>query len=183
MINKPWEYCDLWNNESQFLTWVRGQLRQIWKDYPVRIEFKDSKCVTVTDAMREKYGLHRQTRKAAECVFCKEWFAKSKLEVDHIVGESELTSISHIDSYLDHLMCTPDNMQLTCKPCHKIKTYAERYDMTYEDARLEKHVIAWLKENDTATQCEILTSAGFSDDEIKNAGTRRKAARKLLTPS
>jgi hypothetical protein len=181
MKNKPWEFCDLWDNESQFLGWLRGQLRQIWSDYPVRTTFKSGACKPVNDAMRIKYGLHKQTKNAGQCVFCAQWFPMSKLEVDHIIGEGTMTSIDHVDSYLDHLMCKPDNMQLTCKPCHKIKTYAERYDLDFEDARLEKAVIEWLKQP-LHNQKEILVLAGFSDDEIKNAGGRRKAARKLLTP-
>lgn len=183
MLNKPWEYSDLWDNESQFLEWLRGQLRQIWKDYPVRTTFKDSMCLPVNDKMREAYGLHARTQKAAQCVFCKSWFAKSKLEVDHIIGESSMTSVLEIISYLDHLMCSPDNMQLTCKPCHKIKTYAERFGMSFEDARLEKNVIAWLKENDAETQKAILTAAGFEDDQMNNAKVRRDSARELLKPS
>lgn len=182
MQNKPWEYCDLWDTKAQFLEWLRGQLRNIWQDYPVRTTFKEDACVPVTEKMREVYGLHRQTKKAAQCVFCLNWFPKSKLEVDHIIGESKLTEVEDIVTYLDHLMCSPKNMQLTCKPCHKIKTYAERYDMTFEDARLEKQVIKWLADHTTAEQKELLTLAGFPDDQINNAGNRRKAARELLRP-
>ena len=180
MKNRPWEYSDFFATEAEFLGWLRGQLRQIWSDYPIRVEFKNDKCVRVDQALRDKYNLSKQTKYAAECVFCHNWFPKSKLEVDHIIGESSLTSIEHTESYLDHLMCPPTNMQLTCKPCHKIKTYAERYDMSFEDARTEKSVIAWLKEHTTAEQIDLLTMAGFEDDEMKNAGARRKSARKLL---
>ena len=151
-------------------------------DYPVRTEFKESRCVPVDDDMREKYGLHKRTQKAAQCVHCMNWFPKSKVEVDHIIGESSLKTVDDIITYLDHLMCDPENMQLSCKPCHKIKTYAERYDMTFEQARLEKAVIQWLKDHNTSEQKELLIAAGFPDEEINNAGNRRIAARKLLTP-
>lgn len=180
MKNKPWEYSDFWASESEFLGWLRGQLRQIWMDYPIRIEFKNNQCVRVNTAMRQRYGLSGNTKYAAACVFCNDWFPKSKLEVDHILGESSLRSIEDVQSYLDHMMCPESNMQLTCKPCHRVKTYAERYNMTFEEARLEKQVIEWLKQS-TADQKKILTLAGFSDDEMNNAGNRRKSARKLLT--
>lgn len=182
MINKPWEYSDFWNNESEYLTWLRGQLRQIWSDYPVRVEFKEAQCVKVTPEMRERYGLHRQTKKAAQCVFCENWFAKSKLEVDHKVGESSLKSVLEVVSYLDHLQCSTDNMQLACKPCHKIKTYAERYSLSFEDARLEKEVILWLKQP-IKEQVELLEMAGYNHEEISNAKKRRIAARELLRPA
>ena len=180
MENKPWEYSDFFANESEFLAWLRGQMRQAWSNYPVRIEFKNDMCVSVTPEMREAYGLSKQTKHAAQCVFCRVWLPKSKLEVDHTKGESTLTSIRHTEAYLDHLMCSQDNMQLACNPCHKIKTYAERYNLDFEDARAEKKVIAWIKEYNTKAQVEILILAGFSDEEVKNAGGRRKAARKML---
>lgn len=179
---KPWEWSDVWDNESQFLVWLRGQLRQIWSDYPVRVTFKEEQCVAVTEEMREKYGLHRQTKKAAQCVHCKNWFAKSKLEVDHIVQAGSMTKMEDVERYLmEGLLCSPLNMQLTCKPCHKIKSYAERQGMTFEEARIEKEVIAWLKEHNVTQQKEILTLAGFTDEEMKNAGNRRKSARRLLS--
>ena len=181
MLNKPWEYTDFWDNESQYLTWLRGQLRQIWSDYPVRVIFKDEQCIEVTPKMREDYGLHRMTKKAAQCVFCLNWFAKSKLEVDHIVGESSLTSVLEVVSYLDHLQCSPDNMQLVCKPCHKIKTYAERFSLSFEDARLEKRVIEWLKQP-LNEQMEFFDKLGYSQEDVSNAKKRRVAARELLKP-
>jgi len=181
MKHRPWEYSDVWDNQSQFLTWLRGQLRQVWSAYPVRTEHKDSMCVKVTPELREKYGLHRQTKKAGACSFCKKLFPKSKLESDHIIGNARLTQMDDIDSYLDHLLCSPNNLQLVCKSCHKIKSYSERQGISFEEARLEKAVIEWLK-RPVSEQKEILTMSGFSDDDIKNAGNRRKAARKLLTP-
>ena len=180
-LNKPWEWCDLWDNESQFLAWLRGQLRQIWMDYPVRIEFKESKCVPVTPALRKRFNLHGSTRMIAECVHCHQWFPKTKLEVDHIVGESSLKSMEDIVNYLNHLMCSPDNMQLSCVPCHKIKTYAERYGVSFEDATLEKKVIEWEKGKGVNEQKSILILAGFKDSDVKNKVNRRNSIRELLT--
>lgn len=180
MKNKPWEYSEAWDNQAQFLTWLRGQMRLIWSAYPVRTEHKDAMCVTVTPAMKATYGLHRQTKKAGQCVFCKHWFAKSKLETDHIIGNARLTQMDDVDSYLDHLLCSPTNFQLVCKPCHKVKSYAEKMDISFEAAAAEKAVIAWTKDNSIGEQQDILRLAGFEDDEMNNAKVRRESARKLL---
>lgn len=182
MLNKPWEYCDLWDNETQFCDWLRNKFRDIWSDYPVRTNFKASMLVPVNDELREKYGLHPRTRKAGQCVYCKNLFKSTDLEVDHIKGEASFKNVLEIVSYLDHLLCEIDNMQLVCKKCHGIKTYAERYQMSFEDARLEKTVIAWCKQS-PAKQKEILQLAGFEDDQISNADKRRAAARELLRPA
>lgn len=181
----PWEWSDVWNTKGAFISWLRGQLRSIWKDYPVRIEFIDESCLAVTSEMREKYNLHRQTKKAGQCVFCKQWFAKSKLEVDHIIpvtAGGSLTELEDIERYLmEGLLCGKDNMQLACKPCHKIKSYADKQGITFQQASLEKKVIEWCKKP-TQEQKELLQLAGFEDEEISNANKRREAARKLLTP-
>lgn len=181
MRNRPWEYTDVWKNQSEFMNWLRGQLRQIWSDYPVRIEHKDSMCVRVTPALRVKYNLHPSTKWAGQCVFCKGWFPKSKMQSDHIKGNAKMTQMDDIDSYLDHLLCPPSNLQLVCVPCHKIKSYAESSGMSMEDAALEKAVIKWTKDYDTTEQKNILILAGFKDSEISNAKSRRDSARKLLT--
>ena len=177
---KPWTYCDAWDNQSQFLTWLRGQLRQVWSDYPARVEFKENKCIPVTEEMRDKYGLHRQTKKAAQCVFCNGWFAKSKLEVDHIVQVGSMRSMDEVEQFIMGLLCSPQNMQLTCKACHKVKSYSEKMGITFEEAKVEKGVIAWMKMHTTEEQKQILALAGFEDDEINNAENRRIAARELL---
>ena len=127
MLNKPWEYCDLWDNESQFCDWLRNKLRDIWSDYPVRTNFKESMMIRVDDDMKAKYGLHPRTQKAGQCSYCKGLFKKPDLEVDHIIGEASLKNTLEAMSYLDHLLCPTSNMQLVCKSCHGIKTYAERY--------------------------------------------------------
>lgn len=33
------------------------------------------------------------------------------------------------------------DLALLCKPCHKTKTYSERFDMSHEDAAIEKEAI------------------------------------------
>jgi len=177
----PWEETDVWDNESQYLTWIRGQLRQIWSDWPLKNEFKDSMCVDVTPEMRDKYHLHKQTKKAAQCVFCKQWFAKSHLQVDHIADAGSIKNQSSVGEFLSRLLCSKSNMQLTCPPCHKIKSHCTRTNLSFDDARLEKSVIAWLKEHTVEQQKFILIKAGFTDDEIGNATNRRKAIKQLLT--
>lgn len=180
---KPWEETDIWRNESEYLTWLRGKLRQIWGDWPLKNEFKDSVCVRVTPHMRDKYNLHRATKKAAQCGLCGEWFAKSHLDVDHVVEAGSMVTQDMVAGFLERLLCSKENMRVVCRPCHKIHTYSTKSGLSFEDAAIEKAVIQWTKDYDTTEQKNILILAGFKDSEIGNAKSRRDSARKLLTNS
>lgn len=60
------------------------------------------------------------------CSICKEDFSATNIDVDHIkpvVGSEGFTSW---DVYIKNMFCDKENLQVVCKPCHKIKTKQER---------------------------------------------------------
>lgn len=142
----PWEECDVWKNQSQFYTWLRGKLREIWKDNPVRITFKKETLRPVSPEERLTKKFHPSTKNVGECTFCDEWFPGSKLEVDHKIQIGKCNNFEDAVDFLKGVAFVPkSNMQLTCKPCHKIKSYSERQGITFEEARLEKKAIEFSK--------------------------------------
>lgn len=173
----PWEETDVWKNESQYLIWLRGNLRKsLWQHYPPKIAFKNERCVKVTEEMRANYGLHRSCKYTGQCEFCDAYFPKSKLEVDHIIG-CGILSMENKSDWIDRLLCRKKDMRLLCKPCHKIHTYAERMDISFDAARTEKKVIEFMK-TPVKKQKELLEKSGLPHN---NADVRRDSIRTYLT--
>lgn len=168
-----WElYPDIWKTKSEFFVWLRGGLRRaIWEKYPVKIQFKNE----TVDLPPEGYTGRAKSGK--ECALSGEWTGKSALEVDHIVGNASLRDWEDIPSFVAHLCTTKENMQLVSKEAHKIKSYAERYNMSYAEAVIEKEVVAICKKKVPELDKWIKDNGGV---ECKNATQRRTMVRTLL---
>jgi len=70
--------------------------------------------------------LNKLTGRIAEhyqCMACKQLFPASQIQVDHIkpIGYNKSW-----DEFINNLFCEADNLQVLCKPCHKIKTNKEK---------------------------------------------------------
>ena len=178
--SKPWQETNFWKNESQYLTWLRGQFRKIWMDFIPKNEFISENCQPVDDEKRALYGLHPRTKTAGKCVFCQHIFGKSKLQVDHKIPAGSMLTYGEAPAYLLRLLCSKDNMQLTCKPCHDIKTYADKHSLSFEDAGKEKQAIAFSKWPVDRQIGYIVDVLGFSKLKIKNKAMRRQVYRKSL---
>lgn len=141
MSNEPWEsYPEVWPTKSSFFSWLRGGLRRaIWEKYPGKILFKKSKLTKPPE------GYTGRAKSGAECALTGVWTGNSKLQVDHIKGESSLKDWSDIEPFIRHLCTNNDNMQLVEIEAHKVKTYAERNNLTFEQALVEKQVIQFKK--------------------------------------
>lgn len=172
---EPWEaYPDVWPTKAKFFTWLRGAFRKaVWSHYPGRIKFKNARC----EKPPENYT--GRAKSGAYCTLTGEWVGKSALEVDHIIGEASLRDWADVESFVRHLCPSDDNMQLVSKEAHKIKSYAERSGLSFEEAKLEKDVIAFSK-LPVAEQKKVLTQLGFSETIISNSTKRRNAYREYL---
>ena len=83
------------------------------------------KYTTLAAAKRGKQ-INKATGRIAEhyqCAGCSELFPASQVQVDHIrpMGQGRTW-----DEFINELYCEADNLQVLCKPCHKIKTTKER---------------------------------------------------------
>lgn len=160
----PWETPEgkvIWKTKSQYFNWLRGAIRRLWADYPLRKEWKKRQARPVSEEERVAKKFHPSTKKVAECYLCEEWFPVSKLEVDHKTASNGCKSIEEAQEFL--LYCgatTGDDWALACIPCHKIKTYADRYGLSFEEARCTKVAI-----------------------EIEKGDARQWLVRKGLTPA
>lgn len=165
-------YPDIWNTKSAFFTWLRGSLRQaVWNKYPPKLKFKNDNCFPPPE------GLKTKAKSGNYCALSGEWTGKSKLEVDHIKGNASLTDWEDFTPFVLHLLATNDNMQLVDKEAHKIKSYAERQGISYEEAVVEKKIISMLKKENIPSTVDFLSEHGYNNIKSKD---RRDVLRKIL---
>lgn len=151
----------VFKTESAFFTWVRSGLRQgLWMKHPIKMEMLNSQ-------RRKIKNPRPNPRKGAElvwgydCAVCGGQFTAPNVEVDHKVGEHSLKSIEDVVTFFKKLMLvTPSDLQIICKGCHGIKTYAERYGVTEVRAKAIKKAIATIKE-------------GRHQEELERLGVRK----------
>jgi hypothetical protein len=172
----PWEQVpEVWPTEAKFWTWVRGVLRKGWSHHPVKIAYIQANRKKIPNPNKasskrfpEVWGMR--------CGICGKEHIATNIEIDHIKGNSKFTCLEDMKSYAEHLfMVDFESLRAVCKPCHKIKTYAESKGISFEEARIEKLVIEILKDK-KQTQ-EIIQQAGLT---AKNNSERRQALLQIL---
>lgn len=168
---KPWEeYPEIWKTESRFWTWLRGGLRLgLWNKSPIKLSFKNQNVSPPPDDVetRAKTGTY--------CALSNEWTGKSKLDVDHKVGNVSLRSVDDILDFIMHLIPPKGELQLVSKEAHKIKSYAEKQGISFEEAVVQKRAIARIKQLSVDKQKEELVSFGYSKEDVRNADSRRQS--------
>lgn len=157
---KTWEhYPHIWKTEASYLSWIRSNIRKIWKVSPQRNEFLRSKATKFHEKDSKGNLLYFKNNKPKIvkgylCNHCgKECYEKTKISgfrkcyaVDHIVGNHSLTTIDQVSSFLQAMLCvSPDELQILCLDCHDIKTYSERYSCSLEEANLRKNIASLVK--------------------------------------
>lgn len=169
----PWLHKNSpWKTEAAFWNWLRGSLRKaVWSNHPLKIEF------IKTNRERVPGKKEGTTRWGGRCNLCRGLFGQSELQVDHIEGNVSLRSWLDVLEFVQH-MAAPGELQLVCKNCHKIKSYAEKTGITFEQARIEKEVIAWDKKS-SAEVIEYLKANEYTGP-IKTKAQRKEGLRKVL---
>lgn len=163
---EPWEVYDIWKSKQAYFTWLRGQIRKIWNFYPAKLKWKQSKLVTPPK------GYTGRAKKLGECHYCKEMFAASHLEVDHVEMAGKCNSWETSAEFLYKLLDCNDNWVLSCKPCHKIKSLSERNNISFEQAALDKRVIEFGK-LPKEKQLAFLQEHNYTGDIVSNAAKRK----------
>ena len=166
------EMPHVWKTESAFMSWLRGGIRRMWSKHPVRIEFMKQNRIRIPNP--NKNGKAKEVW-GGVCALTGELTPQTSLEVDHKKGNHSLRSIDDIQSFVEGiLLVTFDDLQLVSKDAHKIKSYAEKYNMTFEQAKVHKEVIEICK--DKQKTLDKLATYG-----VKSPPTTVKARRELIT--
>ena len=169
VMKEPWiEAPHIWPTKAAFFSSLRGMLRRaVWEKWPLKIEFKNEVC----DKPPEDYTGRAKT--GAYCALTGEWVGKSAAEIDHIEGHISLCDWEDVLPFIQHLCASKDNMQYVSKEAHKVKSYAERMGISFEEALLLKRVIQMEKDK---------TLKKFLDDHgvTCKATQRREKALEIL---
>lgn len=170
MNKEAWKEAKIWKTEAKYFTWLRGQLRRVWAKWPVKNEFKKSKLVPVFAGCGVT---DKRVKSVGQCVFCNKWHPNSSLQIDHIddIGYFGRTPDT-VGEWLFRSLCGGENMQLVCVECHKVKSYADRLGVSFEEAKIKKQVIAFSKLTDEM-QKSILSERG-SIPVLTKAGRKKQ---------
>ena len=148
---EPWKYDFVWHKtESEYLAKVvdYGIRRGVWNNSPVKIHFLNTRPIkTIENKKTGRLCRHQQ------CEICLEWLPiksratkKERFYVDHIIPCRPLTTLEDAANYIyDLVYCSIDNLQYLCFDCHLIKTHADKKNITFFEAKIDKEVIKIMK--------------------------------------
>lgn len=146
----------------------------IWSRFPAKLEWKKQQLF---DPPPDYKG---RAKKLGKCHYCGFDFPGSALEVDHVAQAGQCSSWETSSTFLRKLLATDDNWVLACKGCHKIKSYAERHDIDFKKAMVEKTVIALLKKPRAEVVAYCLKH-GYKKEQLRNIEQRRAAVTEILS--
>lgn len=167
---KPWEeHKHIWKTEAAFLSYVRGGIRRsLWNKSPIKLEFLKANRKRVKNPVAKNLTRF-PTVWGGTCYQCGNDFALKDMEVDHLTGEHSLRKLEDLQSFVEGIVCVSNkDLGLICKPCHKIKTFAERSGMSHEAATIEKRAIAICK----GTVAQV--KAFLSENGVKPSSTAKE---------
>jgi hypothetical protein len=176
---RPWElYPEIWKTEAMYLSWIRGGIRRyLWSKNPVKLEFvKEARKMITNPNVKLRKG--RPKVWGGVCEICKKEHILKNMEVDHRTGEHSLRKISDIQQFVEGIVFVrKEDLAFLCKPCHKIKTLAERQGMSHEDAAIEKQAITICKEKADVVKAWIIKKGEVPARTVKE---RREQITRIL---
>lgn len=156
---------------------MRGGFRKaIWNTHPVKTEFMKARRVKAPVGRVTEKWPEGQMIWGAQCATCKETFRQEECQVDHLEGAGSLKTVEDFQRFITKLafVCFED-LQIVCKECHAIHSYSEKNNLSFEDAKLAKAAIRFLKECTIDEQKEFLIENRVATDQIGNEKGRRAA--------
>ena len=150
---KLWEiYPHIWKTESAYMSWLRGGIRRyLWSKNPVKLEFIKQNRVKIPNPnpkgkVKEVWG--------GVCALTGNTCLIGDMEVDHKEGNHSLKTLDDLVPFVKGIvMITLDDLQLVSKEAHKIKSYAEKQGISFEESKIEKEVIEIIKQKKEKEYC------------------------------
>jgi 5-methylcytosine-specific restriction endonuclease McrA len=108
--------------DARFRSFVTSALRAASRRWPPKYK-----------ALKEAFVGRKENKKTGKlamhykCAKCKKLFVAADVQVDHVlpVVDPKVGFIGW-DSFIDRIFCEIENLQVLCKPCHKVKTEEEK---------------------------------------------------------
>jgi len=174
------ENPEVWKTRAAFFSYIKGIIRKGWSKHPVRTNLLKKRTVQVENTNPRSMKRFPMVA-ACVCENCGELVKKALVEVDHTSEvPASLVKIEDIQSCAEALLlvCEKD-LQVLCKPCHSTITLARDRGISFEEAVVEKQVIAFEKLK-AAAQTKLLTELQIESKMLNNAKARAEAYRNYL---
>ena len=173
MTKRPWEVPGVpWKTEGAFWSWVRGVLRKGWSRHPVKIEYINLHRKRIRNPSAQSRKRFPEVW-GMTCQICGKDHVQKNIEIDHRGDNAKFTGLEDAKSYLQHLFLVDfDSLRELCKPCHKVISHAQNTGQTFEEAALDKKVIAFMK----LPKKEILAflqQHNYNGDSVSNNEKRK----------
>jgi hypothetical protein len=179
----------IYPTHEKYVEALRACVRKAWQFHPIKRLYKEAKVKRIKNP-RPNPRRGFEFIKGYTCEICGNDFVERDVEVDHKVGENKFTHIESFHKYVDNILhIAPEDIQILCAypdtdvrsrvkhSCHKIKSYAEKEGLTFEQATIMKRVISIEKQGDAAV---VNALKGFNVIEVpKTKKDRNKLLRKL----
>lgn len=165
-------------SEKDFMSDWRLGVRELWSVSTLKRTAHSERYILVENKNPKSMKRFPMVKRW-KCEICLGLFSKDETELDHVLGENPCRTFSDAADFL-HSIALPRNkadLQVLCKECHGIKTYAERYKVTLEEARIKK-LIASLRKSKTAQENK-LKELGIQEIP-KSAAARERLLTELL---
>lgn len=108
--------------EARFKSFVTSALRAASRRWPPK--YAALKAAFVGRKVNAKTGKQAMHYKCAEC---KQHFVAADVQVDHIKPVVDpKKGFTTWDNFIERMFCEADNLQVLCKPDHKVKTDQEK---------------------------------------------------------
>lgn len=114
----PYSEYPEWS-EAKFWGFVRSSLRSASSRWP-------PKYMCLNLATRPYVGPDKRRKKERQCAHCKEWFATTQTQADHIVPAGKLSSWEDLVPFVQRMFVGVEGFQCLCSVCHNRKTQEER---------------------------------------------------------
>jgi 5-methylcytosine-specific restriction endonuclease McrA len=110
--------------EARFRSFVTSALRAASRRWPPKYKaLKEAFVGKKVNVKTGKLAMHYQ------CAECKQLFVAADVQVDHIKPVVDpKKGFTTWDNFIERMFCEIKNLQVLCKPCHKIKTDQEKLE-------------------------------------------------------
>ncbi len=169
----PLTRCNSTMTESAYLAWIRSALRSKSLRWPPR--------ASALVAARQPYNGENKLQKwVYKCAICKQMFKGKEVVVDHYPKPAgSILTTSDIGPFAENLFCEVDNLRCLCVQCHDVHTLAEKNNISFEEAVVEKRIIEICKQS-TDKVVAYLAKNGYTGSLVSNAIKRKQLVTKIL---
>lgn len=165
--------CSGTMTESAYLAWIRSALRSKSLRWPPRSE-------ALVAARRPYKGENKRQQWEYICTICKNAFNAKQVVVDHYPkAAGSILSVEDIGPFAENLFCEVDNLRCLCVECHDIHTLAEKQSITFEQAKVEKDILAICKKP-VKEVLAFLEKYGYTGALVSNGEKRKALVDKIL---